>query len=155
MHIILPYLSDIMLPKTMGREIGSNKDIEQFSYMVHNQHKYKILFSLFSKRTSWISVSGCQHSSGESNVYRIIEKKHTEPRVQWLISGMDGKKAERKKENGTNCFIDFPLQIKGRQIKQQFLFLGCNARAFNAAYITCHKLLFAIMPPLLIWRANE
>lgn len=117
MHIILPYLSAIMLPKTMGREIGPNKDIEQFptiSYMVHTQHKYKILFSLLSKRTSSRSVSGWQHSSRESNVNWIIEKKHIEPRDQWLISGMDGKKAERKKENGTNCFIDFPLQIKGR-----------------------------------------
>lgn len=53
MHIIFPYLSAIMLPKTMGREIGPNKDIEQFptiSYMVHTQHKYKILFSLFRKK---------------------------------------------------------------------------------------------------------
>lgn len=60
-----------MLPKTMGREIGPNKDIEQFPtifYMVHTQHKYKILFSLFSKRPSCVSVSGWQNSSGESNV---------------------------------------------------------------------------------------
>lgn len=106
-----------MLPKTMGREIGPNKDIEQFptiSYMVHMERKYKNPFSLLSKRTSCKSVSGWQHSSGESNINWIIEKKHTELRVQWLISGVDGKKAERKKENGTNCFIDFPLQVKGR-----------------------------------------
>lgn len=66
------------------------------------------------KNKSCMCVSGWQHSSGKSNVGWIIEKKHTDPRVQWLISGMDGKKAEREKENGTNCFIDFPLQIKGR-----------------------------------------
>lgn len=74
-----------MLPKTMGREIGSNKDIEQFptiSYMVHTQHEYKIPFSLFGKGASCMSASGWQHSSGESNVSWIIEKKHTEPKVQ-------------------------------------------------------------------------
>lgn len=133
------------LPNNGERKLASNQDIEQFLFMVLSHHCCEILFSCFCTGMANIRSPKRLPFPGKSNANKcgIIEKKPSSPSPTPHQTG--GWKME------TIVLLIFLYKSKADKSNKAIL-PGCFTKTFQAAYTTCHKLLFAIMPRLLIWK---
>lgn len=131
------------LPNNRERKLARNQDIEQYLCMVLSHRGCEILFNCFCTGTASIRAS-------EMFLCCIIEKSSfaKSKALSWPCLGnrqIGHWKMER--------IVSLIFLYKSKADKSNKAILpGCFTKTFHAAYTTCHKLLFAIMLRLLIWK---